>query len=185
MTTHPAQALLFPHPESRSCADLRISVDIRGDDDGALRLRYRLSGPPTGLRIPPPQALPGRADGLWRHTCFELFVASGAGYREFNFSPSGDWQAYAFAGYRDGGLLEPAQVPRIALETLADGLILDVSLPAANLPNTPRMRLGLCAVLEHADGGFSWWALRHAPGRPDFHHPDTFALELDAPTPRS
>jgi hypothetical protein len=149
-----------------------------------LHLRYRLSGDPSGLRLPPSDPAGARVDGLWRHTCFELFaasepVASGQGYREFNFSPSGQWQAYAFAGYRDGGLLQAAQAPRIALEIHTDGLTLDVSLPVANLPQAPHLRLGLCAVLEYADGGLSYWALRHAPGRPDFHHPDTFALDFD------
>jgi hypothetical protein len=28
-------------------------------------------------------------------------------------------------------------------------------------------------------GALSYWALRHPPGKPDFHHPAGFALELD------
>jgi hypothetical protein len=39
--------------------------------------------------------------------------------------------------------------------------------------------LGLSAVIEDLDGVLSYWALRHPPGKPDFHHPDTFALEID------
>jgi hypothetical protein len=34
-------------------------------------------------------------------------------------------------------------------------------------------------VIEEIDGALSYWALRHAPGKPDFHHRDAFALELD------
>ena len=36
---------------------------------------------------------------------FELFVGSptGAAYEEYNFSPSGEWAAYGFARYRNGG----------------------------------------------------------------------------------
>lgn len=52
----------------------------------------------------PPAAAPGRADGLWQSTCFELFLLdpqSGA-YREFNFAPSGQWAAYSFDSYRVG-----------------------------------------------------------------------------------
>jgi len=37
----------------------------------------------------------------------------------------------------------------------------------------------LSAVIEEESGTLSYWALRHAPGRADFHHPDGFALELD------
>lgn len=39
----------------------------------------------------------------------------------------------------------------------------------------------ISAVIEEADGTKSYWALRHPPGKPDFHHPDCFALELPAP----
>ena len=33
-------------------------------------------------------------------------------------------------------------------------------------------------VIEEEDGTISYWALRHAAGKPDFHHPDGFAMEL-------
>ena len=42
-----------------------------------------------------------------------------------------------------------------------------------------RLSLGLSAVIEDDAGTLSYWALRHPPGKPDFHHPDAFALELD------
>ncbi|MBI3061386.1 MAG: hypothetical protein HYY83_05345 [Deltaproteobacteria bacterium] len=29
------------------------------------------------------------------------------------------------------------------------------------------------------DGTISYWALKHPPGKPDFHHPDAFALEIE------
>jgi hypothetical protein len=40
------------------------------------------------------------------------------------------------------------------------------------------LRVGLAAVIEEKSGALSYWALRHAPGKPDFHHPDAFALTL-------
>ena len=36
--------------------------------------------------------------------------------------------------------------------------------------------------IEEASGRISYWALKHPPGRPDFHHPDGFALELPPPS---
>lgn len=42
-------------------------------------------------------------------------------------------------------------------------------------------RLALSAVIEETDGTKSYWALRHPPGPPDFHHADNFALILGAP----
>ena len=43
--------------------------------------------------------------------------------------------------------------------------------------------VGLTAVVAARNGDKSYWALDHAPGQPDFHHPDCFALELPPPTP--
>ena len=42
-----------------------------------------------------------------------------------------------------------------------------------------RLRLALSPVIE--DGALSYWALRHPPGRPDFHHQDAFTLEIAMP----
>lgn len=50
-----------------------------------------------------------------------------------------------------------------------------------NLPPHAIGKFGLSAVVEETDGTKSYWALRHPPGVPDFHHPDCFALELPAP----
>jgi hypothetical protein len=165
-----------PEPRVRA-----IQVSAALTDAGALALSYRLSGELERLAIPA-AALPERSEGLWRHTCFEAFVIGDAApaYREFNFSPAGAWQAYAFAAYRQGGPLAEATAPRIVQETNGS-LSLQVLLPQHDLPPGRRLRLGLCAVIEAAAGGLSYWALRHPPGRPDFHHPDCFALELVRP----
>jgi hypothetical protein len=33
-------------------------------------------------------------------------------------------------------------------------------------------------VIEETNGAKSYWALKHPPGKPDFHHADGFVLEL-------
>jgi hypothetical protein len=43
------------------------------------------------------------------------------------------------------------------------------------------LHLGFTAVIEDRDGRLSYWALRHPPGKPDFHHADSFALKLSLP----
>ena len=48
------------------------------------------------------------------------------------------------------------------------------------VPCETDLAIGLAAVIEETSGTLSYWALRHAPGKPDFHHPDAFALALDA-----
>ncbi len=44
------------------------------------------------------------------------------------------------------------------------------------------IQLNLTAVIEETDGTKSYWALAHPSGKPDFHHRDCFALQLEAPS---
>ena len=39
--------------------------------------------------------------------------------------------------------------------------------------------VSLSAVIEETSGRKSYWALAHPPGKPDFHHPDSFACVLE------
>lgn len=173
---------LAPHPDTPAAWVDSLQVEVASAPGLGLTLAYRLRGDLARLRLPPRTA-PGRADGLWRHACLEAFVMGedAPAYREYNLSPSGAWQAYAFRAWREGGAAAPAADPGIACRAMADRLTLTASLAAADLPPGRRLRLALSAVLEDAAGGLSYWALRHPPGRPDFHHPDAFALELDRP----
>jgi len=175
------------HPDSRCNAVTEIEVEVARPGPGALRLRYLVTGKIDGLRLPAVTA-PGRGDGLWRQTCFEAFVcaAPGAGYYEFNFSPSRQWAAYGFSGYRSGmTALHQIGAPGIEVRAGAD-YELQVSLLLDRLPGLPRdgdWHLGLSAVIEETDGAKSYWALAHPPGQADFHHADCFALELPVAVP--
>lgn len=146
-----------------------------------------LSPAPSPTAAPAPSSMPRGAE-LWRHTCFEAFVAAadGPGYLELNVSPTGAWDLLAFRGYRDGGPL-PAGVsaPEITLrqtgERLEVGVRLDLARLAADagLPDLAAApRLGLAAVLEDDAGTLTHWAIRHPAAQPDFHAPDSFALRL-------
>jgi hypothetical protein len=143
-------------------------------------LDYRLEADPAALRLPaaqPRQAM----DGLWRHSCCEAFLlgADAPAYREVNLSPSGAWAGYGFSAYRRAAEVPSLPDPGIRLRRDEAVLTLEARVPAAWLPPGRRLRLGLSAVLEHADGRLSYWALSHPPGRPDFHHRDCFLLELE------
>ena len=106
-------------------------------------------------------------------------AGEGPEYREFNFSPSGEWAAYDFQSYRNGGVLENALSPGIVVRKATDKLELAAKISQGHLPHDRPLRLGLSAVVEDADGILSYWALRHPPGKPDFHHADAFDLQLD------
>jgi hypothetical protein len=74
--------------------------------------------------------------------------------------------------------LEVELPPGFVVRRSGDRLELDAEIRPDHLPAGRSLRLGLSAVLEDADGVLSYWALRHPPGKPDFHHTDTFAMQL-------
>jgi hypothetical protein len=152
----------------------------------ALELGFRLDGSTSRICL----TLQSRRHGpveLWRHTCFEAFVAidGQATYHEFNFAPSHEWLVYAFRAYRDPTpLANVLHSPIVAINTTANRLELDARIVLTDLSaihlHSP-LRLGLAAVIESCNGSLSYWALRHPVGKPDFHHADAFALRLEAP----
>jgi hypothetical protein len=148
---------------------------------GGLHLRYELKAATNALRIPM-AAQGGFADELWKHTCFEAFISAddSPAYREFNFSPSGKWAAYAFADRRQRDPdWQPAQVPTITTQVDAQGLTLEATIPTALIPGASViLHIGLTAVIETIDGSLSYWALAHTGERPDFHQRAAFTLRL-------
>jgi hypothetical protein len=169
-------AALERHPASPCTALRGIRATARRNAHGSLEVTYRIEGDLDRVRIPPPRA-PRTGERLWQHTCCELFVAdaAGPGYQEFNFSPSGEWAAFRFTGYREGASFS-APDPKIGIARATGTLDLTAHI---ELKQKGRLRIGLSAVIEEIDGALSYWALRHAAGKPDFHHRDAFALELD------
>jgi hypothetical protein len=165
------------HPDSHCEAAAHIDVEVTRPRPGQLTVRYIVSGKTGGLLLPS-AAAPTRTDGLWRHTCFELFVrpSPGDAYYEFNFAPSQQWAAYRFDSYRSGMSIA-GSAPGIEVRSDAASFELHAALEPA-LPDDAPWRLGLSAVIEEAGGRLSYWALAHPPGRADFHHSDCFALEL-------
>jgi hypothetical protein len=174
---------LSPHPAARSSAASAVEARAGWTVGGNLALRYRLHAGIARLRLPVSTGRL-RLDGLWQHTCCEAFIArpGETGYLEFNFSPSGDWAAYAFSAprHRDAAA-DPGRDarPEISVQRVADCLELAATLPAAALPEGGRWQIGLSVVVEDDAGALSYWALRHPSPHPDFHHRDAFAFNLD------
>jgi hypothetical protein len=161
------------HPDSRCDSVTAIAVDVARQENGRVNLRYEVTGEIAGLTIPG-EAVPARASELWKHTCFEAFaLREDGGYEEFNFSPSTSWAAYQFDSYRAGMREMETPPPQVEVHHAEKSLILIAQLQLREVG-----RLGLSAVIETIDGDISYWALAHALGRPDFHHPDSFAIDL-------
>jgi hypothetical protein len=170
------------HPGSLSAAAAGINADVapRG---GSLVFSYIVTGQIGHLRVAPIIAA-ARTDGLWHHTCFEAFVrtSSDESYYEFNFSPSTQWAAYRFSGYRSGmHVATEVSPPVIQVQSNTTSYTLRAELKLGLLPSLPSgapWRLGLAAVIEDTGGHKSYWALAHPPGKPDFHRLDCFTYEF-------
>jgi hypothetical protein len=180
--TQPAELRAHADSPWGGPATLRAQAAYRAPS--LLHFGYLLSTQMSRVRLPA-ASTGGRRDGLWQHSCFEAFLSVPGipGYYEFNFSPAGDWAAYQFAGYRQGmSTAVLPQPPVISVQSAPLSLELSATVDVAGLPGLAQgaiLKLGLAAVLEEEPtGARSYWALRHAPGKPDFHHPEGFALEL-------
>jgi hypothetical protein len=187
---------LVCHPSSGAGPVEGIGVSGSLTKDGELAVRYELAGDMGRILIPGVAATPAPRDELWRHTCCEIFLADGthaegdAGasrgglphpYREFNFSPSGDWAAYEFDAYRRGG--RATQAPARVVMRYVDGesLVLSVRtrVPRVNLGRAAALSFSAAVVVETFDGALHYWAVRHSQAQPDFHDPQGFVSIID------
>ncbi|MDR3606812.1 MAG: DOMON-like domain-containing protein [Oligoflexia bacterium] len=164
-------------------AQLSISADARLRQ-GTLNLVYEVRDDLSSICWPiaAQNSNPARRDELWKTTCFEAFLLIGDGpaYFEFNLSPSGDWNAYRFSGYRDGmkplnlgsELVRPPRV-RVEREAGLSRIHAELELAANDI-----RRAGLTAVIERdtpkKNERLSYWALVHPGAQPDFHRADSF-----------
>jgi hypothetical protein len=182
-STDTPSAVLSAHPSTPNDAVRGLKVQLREEEPDILAFHYSLDADMSRLRVPL-SAAGGRADRLWKHTCFEAFIApaDGPGYHEFNFSPSLDWAIYRFSAYRAG--MSPAEIgqaPEISVRQGDLGLELRSAVrlgQLSDLRDARHLRIALAAVIEDEDGGLSYWGQRHPPGKPDFHHPNGFTLEV-------
>lgn len=120
-----------------------------------------------------------RADELWKTTCFECFVARPGekAYMEWNFSPSGNWQAYDFQDYRMGRA--EARVENPVLSAI-QGRRFEVDFELPTKFQSSAIELSLTTViLEKGDEQPFYWALQHDAEKPDFHTRSSFSFLLE------
>lgn len=173
------QSNMFPHPKSPTC----IALEMEG---GAMRVGDRLAVSFSLLgdigKVIVPRATQGfRRDGLWKNTCFEAFVRrqEADAYLEYNFSPSGDWAAYGFEDYRANMHTLTCAKPSISVEVSPGHLQLSAEFDLPANYDSP-LRIGLSAVVEEGGGNCSYWALKHAAEKPDFHARNCFVWRIPA-----
>lgn len=175
---------LTSHPDTPCEAVTRIEVNLARAAPASLALRFVATGDIASVRWP--QGLDrARADDLWKHSCFEAFIrpSGGEAYYEINLSPSNRWAGYRFDRYREGMTSPPGlALTHLTLRASASLFEMVATLDLGGQDDLSLDRaahLGLSAVIEETNGRKSYWALAHAPGKPDFHHPDSFATTLE------
>ncbi|MBR0551381.1 DOMON-like domain-containing protein [Stakelama marina] len=181
------QAKLIPHPQTPCEALGGITVTVAPRRGACLGISFRARGNIGAIAWPGErergEGLWQRADELWRHSCFEMFVAreNGCDYHEVNAATSGQWAGYRFDAYREG-MTTADDLAMIAgkwrrLRDRAEMHLL-VELPPAY--REVSLDVGLSAVIEGKNGSKSYWALAHSQAKPDFHDRACFALKVPA-----
>ncbi len=139
----------------------------------AVHLQYRIAAA-RPLLVMPTAGSGERRDGLWQHTCCELFLgaATGSAYLELNLSPAGDWALYHFSGYRIRTTDLTAETPTVRTQWKGENLWVDAAIDVESwkIPwLAGQVRVGLSAVLEFDGSTRAYHALAHARDVPDFH----------------
>lgn len=128
-----------------------------------------------------------RGHELWKHTCFEAFlkIPNTTHYFEINQNSLFQWNVYEFDNYRNN--MKESQ--NLILKTMT----LDTSKKAVlgihsrfqwsdtfrKYNNLKSLQVGLTSVLESVDHKTDYYAIAHTNIKPDFHHFDSFKLQLN------
>ena len=175
-----AQLVAFAPPPPNTPGDYDISVSLAKSQD-QISAEFQLHGDTAGIRWPKPLAEAKPGHELWKHTCFELFLAqpNNPEYWEYNFSPSRHWAVYAFKDYRQASPLPATHTPMIQPPQLSDTAFtlqvrFDLESPLKNKP----LIIGVSAIIETTDDQRHYFALKHCGDKPDFHLRESFILEM-------
>lgn len=179
MNTYPYS--LSPFPSTDPLPAIFITGNVNRNEN-TLLVFYEMTGQLSEISIPSLAETPLRKDRLWESTCLELFLQCGESesYREFNFSPSGDWNVYFFKSYREG-MAEDSAFAGLPFSVLNQPerlcVRVDINLNKFTGSNL-FLKAGVSAVVKTVDDRMFYWALAHPSDAPDFHHPKAFIINL-------
>ncbi len=174
---------LQPYSETDFTKLFKVEAEVYVTSDDEVILEYFLIGPTRHLHFPPSHEGEDsvRRDELWKTTCLEAFLsfdqATESPYLEVNCSPNGDWNAYAFTGYRQG--MRPDGTASVSLSHRAleaHEAIFRVKIQSPALKHFKQ--LGVTAVIEFSDGSKAYYALTHPGPQADFHNKAAFIHNL-------
>ncbi len=156
-----------------------LKADLQRENRG-LQLIFELEDPEKRLNLPGAHIWQGdqvpREDGLWKETCFEMFLRPQGQkiYYEFNFSLLPAWNLYVFQDYREPQ--PPQRSEDFSLQSMNwNGNRLEISI------QTPQalggFEAGITAVLKEKKIPAHYYALVHLGPKADFHLAESFILK--------
>jgi len=148
--------------------------------DNELTINFTLVGNIASLNLPAPKETTHRVEGLFHHTCLEIFLKRESRYIEYNFAFSGDWCIFLFDGYRKS--ISPDitldssffSVKHISNSNSEANFNVRIYLSKLGILGTGETRLGISSIIEHPQCQLSYWALTHVGEKPDFHNEQSF-----------
>ena len=166
--------------DSNNAPSVKIYGALSRIDD-RLEIKYVLNNS-SAIAIPQTNKAPLRRYDLWEHTCFEFFlrIKNTTKYWEFNLSPSGNWNVFRFLNYRSNIVEEKAfdALPFTVFQDV-ESLILDAKINLNKIVTADEnLEVAIATVVEGKDGLLSYWALTHPATEADFHHQDSFTIEI-------
>jgi hypothetical protein len=172
---------LKPFPSTGLLPHVEITGDIKRSSN-KLSISYKLSGPLAELVVSAPGDVRLRKNRLWEETCFEFFLApvTSGHYWEFNLSPSGHWNVYHFASFRQGMMEETVYTALpFSVVLYSDCLQLSLEVELDKIVQADQsLKIGISAVTKTLNGRITFWALTHPGTQPDFHRRDAFIVDL-------
>jgi hypothetical protein len=166
----------FPNAAPAPC---QVSGHIRRDGS-IVHLHYELKGT-RSVRVSAPTP-PDRRYDLWEATCFEWFVGvpGTIDYWEFNMAPSGQWNCFYLADYRQGLREEGAiAVLPFRVSEEDDRLTLEVAVDlGAFIPAEQPIEVAMTTVVQAQSGALHYLALAHCGDQADFHLRESFQIRL-------
>jgi hypothetical protein len=192
-----AKLVPFPLPADALAGNIEIWVNAEVIEQN-LHLRFRLEAKSPAefaeIKIPVSTNRAQRKKDLWKETCFECFIPApqSNAYVEFNGSPSGDWNLFAFQTYRDRAVefeLNAELQPKQSVINRRDGHLESAwSIPLAAIhrgflsvgaQSAGFERIGITLVLKVGEE-CTYWALKHDGGKPDFHLASSFIYPIQS-----
>ncbi|MBE9028444.1 DOMON-like domain-containing protein [filamentous cyanobacterium LEGE 11480] len=173
---------LQPFPDATGLPAIQISGTVARSANNQLTIDYKLEGAVNQIQLPSPNPEPLRRWELWETTCFELFIGcpETLNYWEFNFSPNGNWNAFALENYRKG-IREESQIEQVNTIARNDsaGFQLETTIPLEPIvPADQSIELSITAVIETQEKNISFWATKHCSPEADFHQRNSFTIQL-------